>query len=95
MHARRLQMQERMTVEIAHTLQRMLEPKGVGLIVEAKHMCTMVRGAEKIHARMVTRAMLGSFEDAKRRNECISPIGEKDEDATHHHHDHQHEERSA
>ncbi len=95
MYARWLQVQERMTVEIADPLQGMLQTKGVGLIVEAKHMCTMVRGAEKIHARMVTRAMLGSFEDAKRRNECISPIGEKDEDATHHHHDHQHEERSA
>jgi len=95
MYARRLQMQERMTVEIAHALQHILEPKGVGIIVEAKHMCTMGRGVEKINARMVTRAMLGNFEDANIRNEFISHIGYKDEDSTQHHHDHQHEERFA
>src|SRR5258707_11905097 len=93
MYARRLQMQERMTVEIADTLQHILEPQGVGIIVEAKHMCTMGRGVEKINARMVTRAMLGNFEDANIRNEFISHIGYKDEDSTQHHHDHQHEER--
>jgi GTP cyclohydrolase I len=95
MYARRLQMQERMTVEIADTLQHILEPRGVGIIVEAKHMCTMGRGVEKINARMVTRAMLGNFEDANIRNEFISHIGYKDEDSTQHHHDHQHEERYA
>ncbi len=95
MYARRLQMQERMTVEIADTLQHILEPQGVGIIVEAKHMCTMGRGVEKINARMVTRAMLGNFEDANIRNEFISHIGYKDEDSTQHHHDHQHEERFA
>ncbi len=95
MYARRLQMQERMTVEIADTLQHILEPKGVGIIVEAKHMCTMGRGVEKINAQMVTRAMLGNFEDANIRNEFISHIGYKEEDSTHHHHDHQHEERFA
>ncbi len=95
MYARRLQMQERMTVEIAHALQLILEPKGVGIIVEAKHLCTMVRGVEKINARMVTRAMLGNFEDANIRNEFISHIGYKDEDYTQHNPDHQHEERFA
>ncbi len=80
MYARRLQMQERMTVEIADALQHILEPKGVGIIIEAKHMCTMVRGVEKINARVVTRAMLGNFEDANIRNEFISHIGYKDED---------------
>ncbi len=94
-YARRLQMQERMTVEIADTLQHILEPKGVGIIVEAKHMCTMVRGVEKINARVVTRAMLGNFEDANIRNEFISHIGYKNEDYTQNNHDHQHEERFA
>jgi GTP cyclohydrolase I len=58
-------------------------------------MCIMVRGVEKINARMVTRAMLGSFEDTNLRNEFISHIGYKDEHSTQHHHDHQHEERFA
>ena len=75
MHARRLQIQERMTTDIATTIQNVLKPKGVGVLVEARHMCTMMRGVEKINARMVTRAMLGNFGDVNIRNEFVSRIG--------------------
>src|SRR5579859_978883 len=84
MHARRLQIQERMTTEIANTIQHVLEPKGVGVLVEARHMCTMVRGVEKINARMVTRAMLGIFGDVNIRNEFVSHIGYGDEEGINH-----------
>lgn len=80
MHARRLQIQERMTTEIANTIQHVLEPKGVGVIVEARHLCTIVRGVEKINARMVTKAMLGNFGDMNIRNEFVSHIGYGDEE---------------
>jgi len=73
MYARRLQMQERMTVEIADTLQRILSPKGVAVLVEAKHTCSMIRGVKKINAQMQTKSMLGIFEqDLSVRNEFLS-----------------------
>ena len=73
MYARRLQMQERMTVEIANALQRILNPRGVAIIVEAKHMCSMIRGVKKINAQMQTRSMLGIFkQDTIVRNEFLS-----------------------
>ncbi len=73
MYARRLQMQERMTVEIANALQRILNPKGVAVIVEAKHMCSMIRGVKKINAQMQTKSMLGIFkQDTIVRNEFLS-----------------------
>jgi GTP cyclohydrolase I len=59
--ARRLQVQERMTRQIAELLQQMLEPHGVAVVVEGMHMCTMMRGVKKHDARMTTSAMLGSF----------------------------------
>jgi len=93
MDARRLQIQERMTTDIANTIRKVLEPKGVGVIVEARHMCTMMRGVEKINARMVTRAMLGNFGDVKIRNEFISHIGDGDEEGIKHDHASQREER--
>jgi len=93
MYARRLQIQERMTTEIANTIQHVLEPKGVGVIVEARHMCTMVRGVEKINARMITRAMLGNFGDVNIRNEFVSHIGYGDEEGRKHDHVSQREER--
>jgi GTP cyclohydrolase I len=75
MYARRLQMQERLTVEIAHALQRILKPKGVAVIVEAKHTCSMIRGVKKINAQMQTKSMLGTFEqDTIVRNEFLSLI---------------------
>jgi GTP cyclohydrolase IA len=59
--ARRLQVQERMTRQIADLLQELLEPKGVAVVVEGLHLCTMMRGVKKHGARMTTSAMLGSF----------------------------------
>jgi GTP cyclohydrolase I len=61
MFARRLQVQERMTQEIAEFLQRRLEPLGVAVVAEGVHLCAAMRGVKKANARMVTSAMLGSF----------------------------------
>ena len=61
MYARRLQVQERMTRQIADVLQELLEPKGVAVVVEALHLCSMMRGVKKHDARMTTSAMHGSF----------------------------------
>lgn len=65
MFARRLQVQERLTQEIAETIQRVLEPRGVGVICEAQHFCMMMRGVEKQHSAAVTSAMLGAFREQK------------------------------
>lgn len=93
MHTRRLQIQERLTTEIADTVQHVLEPKGVGVIVEARHLCMMARGVEKINARMVTKAMLGNFKDVNIRNEFVSHVRYGDEDGIKHDHACQDEER--
>jgi GTP cyclohydrolase IA len=70
--ARRLQLQERLTNQIARTLMDVLEPEGVGVIIEARHLCMMMRGVEKQNSRMVTSAMLGSFHDSvATRNEFL------------------------
>ena len=70
--ARRLQIQERLTNQIARTLMDTLKPEGVGVIIEARHLCMMMRGVEKQNSRMVTSAMLGSFHDsAATRNEFL------------------------
>ena len=61
MYARRLQVQERMTRQIADLLQQTLEPQGVAVVVEAMHMCSMMRGVKKHDARMTTSAMHGAF----------------------------------
>ncbi len=61
MYARRLQVQERMTVEIAEAIQKILEPKGVAVVAEAKHLCMMARGVEKQNSNMVTSHVLGVF----------------------------------
>jgi len=75
MFARRLQVQERMTQEIAEFLRDVLEPQGVGVVVEGAHMCTMMRGVKKDNARMVTSAMLGLFRrDARTRAEFLNLI---------------------
>lgn len=65
MFARRLQIQERMTHEIAAIMDELLDPRGVAVVVEASHMCAQMRGVEKEHAYMVTTAMLGEFKDDK------------------------------
>ncbi|HEY7462163.1 MAG TPA: GTP cyclohydrolase I FolE [Gemmatimonadota bacterium] len=73
--ARRLQVQERLTTQIAETLMRALEPKGVGVIVEARHLCMTMRGAEKQHSVAITSAMLGHFrKDEKTRSEFLTLV---------------------
>jgi GTP cyclohydrolase I len=76
MYARRLQVQERLTQEIAETIQEAVEPRGVGVICEARHFCMMMRGVEKQHSGTVTSAMLGAFRDRKEtRDEFLSLVG--------------------
>jgi GTP cyclohydrolase IA len=73
--ARRLQVQERMTTEIAETLMKIVQPQGVGVVVEARHLCMMMRGVEKQHSATVTSAMFGCFRDEKEtREEFLSLI---------------------
>jgi GTP cyclohydrolase I len=75
MFARRLQVQERMTRQIAELIDEVLEPQGVAVVVEGAHMCSMMRGVKKEQAKMVTSALLGSFkQDAKTRSEFMSAI---------------------
>jgi GTP cyclohydrolase I len=75
MYARRLQVQERMTEEIAHSLESILKPKGVAVVVEGAHMCAMMRGVKKSETSMVTKAMLGVFRtDEKIRGELMSHL---------------------
>ena len=63
MYARRLQIQEQLTSQIAETLQQVTDAAGVGVIIEARHMCMMMRGVEKQNSLMTTSAMLGAFHD--------------------------------
>ena len=75
MFARRLQIQERLTAEIADTLGGVLEPQGVGVVVEAKHLCMMSRGIAKQNSFAITSSMRGSFEsDSKTRAEFMELI---------------------
>ena len=70
--ARRLQIQERLTNQIARALMDHLKPEGVGVVIEARHLCMMMRGVEKQDSCMVTSAMLGSFHDSNAtRNEFL------------------------
>lgn len=73
--ARRLQVQERMTTQIAETLQELLTPRGVGVVIEAKHLCMMMRGVEKQNSSMVTSSMHGEFRNNEAtRKEFLSLI---------------------
>jgi len=75
MYARRLQIQERLTQEIAQSLHEVLDPLGVGVVCEARHFCMMMRGVEKQHSGAVTSAMLGAFRDRKEtRDEFLSLV---------------------
>ena len=74
-YARRLQIQERLTKQIADTLMDVLQPEGVGVVIEAYHMCMMMRGVQKQNSFTVTSAMRGVFmEDIKTRNEFLGLI---------------------
>ena len=72
--SRRLQVQERLTTQIAETIQETIKPQGVGVICEARHLCMMMRGVEKQHSSAVTSAMLGAFRDLDTRSEFLSLI---------------------
>lgn len=73
--ARRLQVQERLTCQIAETLEAHLNPRGVAVVMEAQHLCTMMRGVEKQNTKMVTSSMLGLFRtDPRTRMEFLSLI---------------------
>jgi len=75
--ARRLQIQENLTTQIAESLMRCLEPSGVAVVVEAKHLCMMMRGVEKQNSVMKTSCLLGVFkEDARTRSEFLSLLQE-------------------
>ena len=75
MYARRLQIQERLTSQIAKAIQEKLSPEGVGVVVEARHLCMVMRGVEKQHSAAMTSAMLGAFRENKQtRAEFLSLI---------------------
>ena len=79
MFSRRLQVQERLTTQIAHTLQEVLQPRGVAVVIEATHLCMVMRGVEKQNSKAVTSAMLGAFRERPETRaefmELIKPRG--------------------
>src|SRR5579885_2387371 len=76
--SRRLQIQERLTTQIAETIQNVIEPQGVGVVIEARHLCMMMRGVEKQHSAAVTSSMLGCFRDEQEtRQEFLSLIRQR------------------
>ena len=76
--ARRLQIQERLTQQVAQTIEDVLQPRGVGVICEARHFCMMMRGVEKQQSGTVTSAMLGAFRERKEtRDEFLSLVAHK------------------
>jgi GTP cyclohydrolase I len=76
--ARRLQIQERLTQQVAQTIQEIIDPVGVGVICEARHFCMMMRGVEKQHSGAMTSAMLGAFRDRKTtRDEFLALVNHR------------------
>ena len=75
-YARRLQVQERLTNQVAAAMDDILDPHGVGVVMEGKHLCMMMRGVQKQESNMVTSAMRGTFkDDARTRSEFLELIG--------------------
>ena len=72
--ARRLQVQERLTTQIAEAIESAINPQGVGVVVEARHMCMMMRGVEKQRSSTITSCMLGAFRKTETRNEFLALI---------------------
>ena len=76
--ARRLQIQERLTQQVAETIQEVVDPVGVGVICEARHFCMMMRGVEKQHSGAMTSTMLGAFRDRKEtRDEFLALVNHR------------------
>jgi GTP cyclohydrolase IA len=76
--SRRLQIQERLTTQIAEAIQNTIEPQGVGVVIEARHLCMMMRGVEKQHSAAVTSSMLGCFRNEEEtRTEFLSLIRQR------------------
>ena len=76
--ARRLQVQERLTTQIAECIQNAIQPQGVGVVIEARHLCMMMRGVEKQHSAAVTSSMLGSFRNEENtRQEFLALLRQK------------------
>jgi GTP cyclohydrolase IA len=76
--SRRLQIQERLTTQIAEAIQNVVEPQGVGVVIEARHLCMMMRGVEKQHSAAVTSSMLGCFRNEEEtRSEFLSLIRQR------------------
>src|SRR5580658_4502673 len=72
--ARRLQVQERLTTQIAETIESAIKPLGVGVVIEARHLCMMMRGVEKQHSSTITSSMLGAFREKETRDEFLALI---------------------
>ena len=83
-HAKRMQIQEKMTAQVAKTIQEVLQPKGVAVVIEAAHQCMTTRGVHKAGVTMVTSTMLGLFRsNASTRREFLSLVGNPGQSSTH------------
>jgi GTP cyclohydrolase I len=74
-YARRLQVQERLTMQVAHAIDDVLQPRGVAVVIEAQHLCMMMRGVEKQNSRTITSCLLGLFrKDERTRSEFLQLV---------------------